>query len=706
MLWHALQSWPLGARHLEFASEAAWSSKSDTYGVVLHDTATRSRKAVFWTAQHAASLRDAPRSCPLVLHQSTTILANYITPDPLDKHDFVLALSDGNILLLCSADGAVTKLEGPVATPALHSSLHAGVLYLVGHKASANGVHTNRSIPMHLRAVPLVVESDAAAFSADLPLPEGAQKLQAFASAAGWAACIWDNGAVTLSSLRSPTSPLPQRSSTLTFPHLLATSCTHRNSASKAAAPGQKRSHSANGMSEGALVCTPSDTFAPLCVCAVTAGQSAVAVLSLHTQKLRYVVLNAVLGTVQAAGSFDVDCLPALDGPPTLLATAASWVCDSGTCQLAAAVNGNVMQVQVPSAAASLAAAVGSLDPASRNPAAAAAQATLAPQTLAHGLSAPFVCAVRGGYDTACSPPDCPTPGRAAPLMRTCSPWKGLAAASNGAEALAPHLIALAEGSSPSKLAQAAVGLEGCLQRMRPRSVLLTGGLAERAAGHLARCHLWPLLSRLLKVNPLLSLAQCPDILQACVDAEQFKLLTQLLSDAEEVCRPDFGAALGMLLQPTGCAARREALVKGQEALRKEAVQRCDSVKGAQNRGPAWRAAAYSVTAFDGFSMWQVPLHALVAFPQDSMAVAEVCDGLSSTSAVRLARYLVRWLHKHLDQVGLLPSLDSHWCVSSNKKCAMRCMLGAPPAVTDLTVQAGSTCPGRQVLTRCMAPML
>ena len=633
-----VQSWPIGAPHLEIATAAAWSSTSEAYCIVLHDLTARCRKAAFWAAAHRASLRDAPQQTVLSISAATAVLAAHSTPDPLDKHDFALPLSDGSVLLLSSRDGAVTKLEAPQPCAALASCLHGGSLAFA---AAAAAPKNGSALPAELQLYSVPLLTDTSSSSGVVTVPGGARALRGFTAARAWAATVWEDGSVVITATRRKAERAAvdkSRSVMLRCPHLAAPA--------PCGAANGKRRHSSGG-GDGDSAASP--------LCAVTLSEDAFAALTLQGRLLRYTVFNAVLGTVQADGTLEPPGTTAAGGH----LRAAPINADG---RVAISIAGAVMHVRMPASDTSLAAALGSLSAGSENPAAQAAQATLAPEMLARLRQPPVPCVLRcrvgGGCDGAAAQASVPPQ-----LFRRCSDEAAAAcvdatAADTGRQ-LAERLQALVDGGDDAVLA----AVESHLAKMPSSAVHLTGALAERAAGCLADAARWPALRKLADVTPLRAMQHCPAILHACVAAAELPLFARLLHGADEVHQTDFAAALAALLVPPQDGALRAAAEVHETALRREATRRCDSVKsGVYNA--AWRAAAFAAAACDGFSMWQLPLHAAIAVPADDVDVRGTCATLGSVAALRLARFLLCWLLKYVDERSLLPSADGHTCAA------------------------------------------
>jgi hypothetical protein len=98
-----------------------------------------------------------------------------------------------------------------------------------------------------------------------------------------------------------------------------------------------------------------------------------------------------------------------------------------------------------------------------------------------------------------------------------------------------------------------------------------------------------------------------------------------------------------------------------QRRLLSDAAERVSSVEAAPSSS-AVAAAAFEVAAVDGFSPYQLPMHAFIAWRQDECAIGNVCRALPSKAALRLLRYLFRWIRVLLADDSLLPCWQTHWC--------------------------------------------
>jgi hypothetical protein len=218
----------------------------------------------------------------------------------------------------------------------------------------------------------------------------------------------------------------------------------------------------------------------------------------------------------------------------------------------------------------------------------------------------------------------------------------------------------LREACQPGNAADDSCITEAC-KTLHEKRVRVNPVVTSALAARLGKASNWNALKQLHRSQPLLSLLQCPHLLSQCVAAGEFGLACHLLNRADEASHDDLAMALQMLLLPVADSPASVAAEAFQRRLRSSASQRLSTAEASLSTS-AIHAAAYAAAAVEGFSAYQLPMHAFVAWQQDERAIGSVCSSLSSRAAARLLKYLVRWLHILFADDSLLPSSQAHWC--------------------------------------------
>ena len=169
----------------------------------------------------------------------------------------------------------------------------------------------------------------------------------------------------------------------------------------------------------------------------------------------------------------------------------------------------------------------------------------------------------------------------------------------------------------------------------------------------------------MLQAQHPISLAGCPGLVTAVVNAHRYDLLHTLLHNTTDVAASDIAAVVCTLLSPQqhadtssknnssknskACKAAQEQYANRLRSSAERAVAAAEvgTAKGAANAGTLIATAACAAGAVERFSAVQLCLHPLVAAHHDGALLVTALREVPAPHAVALLKYLLKWLRNY-----------------------------------------------------------
>lgn len=633
-----LQSWPWGAPHLVPASRAVHSQHSERCAVLVSDTFTQRKKALFWPLDFTGTLLNAPVTCSLALRQDAGVSALFANPAKGGTHDFVTVLDDGTVLLLESAMGTMVKLFSPGMCSAARAKMDQQVLCVCATTPSTavNGATSKLRKRHRLFVIPFNSPNNSETRTLDVPQIAVNDELQDFAVSCKLLTCLWSTGSVSV-------LDIPAMSHTCIVRHTL-----QLPQFSLPTAGNNKGVKRRNGKSPAA-----EQTGVSLCR-VVALRDHAIAILSPRKEQkgnaVPYVVLNTLFGTVSESASFPAT-LPSLSPEQGIIVETVQKPSDVASAEwgshqeVVVAAGGHVVKWGVTVKDATLANAIGSL--------AASSQPSCAQPNTSHALTPSAVATVLELEDVEPTQDGQQEDSKGAFVQRCDRQLVSSSVECTELYSAVQQTLALREVGSNSAT------VDSILTQCCDKKVLLTGGMLEKFASWLAEHKQWPALQKLVIARRLLSLGQCPCILRACAEAEQYATLIHLLRHSQDVVADDLGALLEALLcRILAGSDRASALRKRARAAAEQccvaAEQHTTSVKVA--------SASCACAAVDGFTGVHFVLHAVVACKLDARVIGKACEHLGTATMACMLAYLRQWVDRMLSSRAASWFSATKWC--------------------------------------------
>lgn len=647
-----LQSWHVDKSNVSITSTAVFSVRSSHYAVVVIENITQQTKVLCWPNTFSGSLIDSPVCVVLELSSSQAVHAVFPHPGSTGSEDFIILLDDCTVICLNSAKGSVsTSYRRKRASVIVQAAVDDSALYIMAKttpRPADKGSGGDKIDSVDLLAIPFGTRSSDEMWSETVK-PVTCSSLLCFAIREATLTCVWSDGSVTVSTVRS------QEKAEADF--VLKLPVASMQPDELPIIDGMPNSGVQNRVHTGCSRRKTVQAVAPhkhsaIIFCASPAAEG-----------VEYFVISTLFGAPVSKGCVTAN-VPLLRSELSLHVAAPTFSAgDTRSSNVVLAVGGRIFQPVVELPSSNLAGVIGALAPVREgHPVSTACveyfQQSLKPSCL-HSFR-PVHVSTRPRSGNNLSEAVHSSDGTFIQKQRT--PWQPLRSEDDHQRCEAMWKAGLATGPINDD------ELQVLLQWLSESGEVITGGVLEKLANRFLGLRNWELLDQLVNLKTPLSLSLCHAALGICACNGKYRTLVCFLRRSEDIALPDFIEMLRALTSSDTQAHREEATALKSHAY-KEAIRYCENAESKSRNMRCCHTAAAAVAGVEGFSGAQIALHAAISCRLDASDVKDACRALDDRMAENLFTYLMLWLERMLGQgaIGLFD--DPFWCAFSFSVC-------------------------------------